>query len=49
MLLWPVGYGCCMLCKGMARSVDEGRRVTSDGVPGAHSGEWAVLFIVMTV
>lgn len=30
MLLWPVGHGGCMLCKGMAHSVDGGRRVTLD-------------------
>lgn len=30
MLLWPVGHGGCMLCKGMAHSLDEGRRVTLD-------------------
>lgn len=30
MLLWPVGHGGCMLCKGMAHSVDEGRRIILD-------------------
>lgn len=45
MVLWPVGHGCCTLCKDMARCVDEGRRVTSD-VMGSWGPRWRVGCVV---